>query len=69
MTQNDLIRRAKAQEMARHFDMMALLADLDRHDFSARNQLGGLQEENLWLKQLANHNDADCRSFADTHGA
>ena len=66
MNQSNLIRRAIEQEMVRHNHMMALLFDLDRNDFSVKNQIDGLQEENLCLKQLANHNDADCRSFADT---
>ncbi|MDD5036073.1 MAG: hypothetical protein PHE55_15085 [Methylococcaceae bacterium] len=66
MTQTDLIRQAKQQEMARHNDMMTLLADLERRNFFNKDQIYGLQEENLWLKQLANHDDEDCRSFADT---
>ena len=47
---------------------MALLDDIEQSATDERNQSLGIHEEYWELKQLANHNDHDCRSFADTHG-
>ncbi len=66
--QIDLIQQAKEQEMARHKNSMALLDDIEQSATDERNQSLGIHEEYWELKQLANHNDHDCRSFADTHG-
>ena len=54
MNQNNL-RLAEEQEIVRHNLMMTILSECNT-----------LWEENSELKQRANHDDADCRSFADS---
>ena len=66
MNQIDLICYAKQQATAQYNEFMALLDDIEQGATDERNQFLGIREENLRLKQRPNHNDADCRSFADS---
>ena len=66
MNQIDLICYAKQQATAQYNEFMALLTDIEQGATDERNQFFGIREENFRLKQRANHDDADCRSFADT---